>query len=285
MRSVKVALVQMRVTEDKERNLRSAADAVRRAADAGAQVVCLPEMFVCPYERRAFLAAREARGGRIWSALAQMAAESRVVLIGGSFPEAAEGRLYNTCFVFDAAGRQIARHRKVHLFDIDIAGGQRFRESDTFSPGADLTVFDTPFGRFGVEICFDIRFSELTQLMALRGAEAVFVPASFNMTTGPVHWQLLFRARALDAQLFLLGCSAARDAGSRYVAYGHSLAVSPWGTVLAELGAQPETLLATLDLDELLRTRAQIPVMGGARRTDLYELRWRRGEHLRQPRG
>ena len=109
MRSVKVALVQMRVTEDKERNLRSAADAVRRAAAAGAQVVCLPEMFVCPYEHRAFLAAREARGGRIWSALAQMAAESRVVLIGGSFPEAAEGRLYNTCFVFDAAGRQIAR--------------------------------------------------------------------------------------------------------------------------------------------------------------------------------
>lgn len=285
MRSVKAALVQMRVTEDKERNLRSAADAVRRAADAGAQVVCLPEMFICPYERHAFLAAREARGGRIWSALAQMAAESRVVLIGGSFPEAAEGRLYNTCFVFDAAGRQIARHRKVHLFDIDIAGGQRFRESDTFSPGADLTVFDTPLGRFGVVICFDIRFPELMQLMALYGAEAVFVPASFNMTTGPVHWQLLFRARALDAQIFLLGCSAARDARSRYVAYGHSLAISPWGTVLAELGAQPETLLVTLDLDEALRTRAQIPVMAGARRTDLYELRWQRGENLKKPRG
>lgn len=285
MRSVKAALVQMRVTEDKERNLRSAADAVRRAAAAGAQVVCLPEMFVCPYERHAFLAAREARGGRIWSALAQMAVESRVVLIGGSFPEAAEGRLYNTCFVFDAAGRQIARHRKVHLFDIDIAGGQRFRESDTFSPGADLTVFDTPLGRFGVVICFDIRFPELMQLMALYGAEAVFVPASFNMTTGPVHWQLLFRARALDAQIFLLGCSAARDARSRYVAYGHSLAISPWGTVLAELGAQPETLLVTLDLDEALRTRAQIPVMAGARRTDLYELRWQRGENLKKPRG
>lgn len=285
MRSVKAALVQMRVTEDKERNLRSAADAVRRAADAGAQVVCLPEMFVCPYERRAFLAAREARGGRIWSALAQMAAGSRVVLVGGSFPEAAEGRLYNTCFVFDAAGRQIARHRKVHLFDIDIAGGQRFRESDTFSPGADLTVFDTPLGRFGVVICFDIRFPELMQLMALYGAEAVFVPASFNMTTGPVHWQLLFRARALDAQIFLLGCSAARDARSRYVAYGHSLAISPWGTVLAELGAQPETLLVTLNLDEALRTRAQIPVMAGARRTDLYELRWQRGENLKKPRG
>lgn len=285
MRSVKAALVQMRVTEDKERNLRSAADAVRRAADAGAQVVCLPEMFVCPYERRAFLAAREARGGRIWSALAQMAAESRVVLVGGSFPEAAEGRLYNTCFVFDAAGRQIARHRKVHLFDIDIAGGQRFRESDTFSPGVDLTVFDTPLGRFGVVICFDIRFPELMQLMALYGAEAVFVPASFNMTTGPAHWQLLFRARALDAQIFLLGCSAARDARSRYVAYGHSLAISPWGTVLAELGAQPETLLVTLDLDEALRTRAQIPVMAGARRTDLYELRWQRGENLKKPRG
>lgn len=285
MRSVKAALVQMRVTEDKERNLRSAADAVRRAADAGAQVVCLPEMFVCPYERHAFLAAREARGGRIWSALAQMAAESRVVLVGGSFPEAAEGRLYNTCFVFDAAGRQIARHRKVHLFDIDIAGGQRFRESDTFSPGADLTVFDTPLGRFGVVICFDIRFPELMQLMALYGAEAVFVPASFNMTTGPAHWQLLFRARALDAQIFLLGCSAARDARSRYVAYGHSLAISPWGTVLAELGAQPETLLVTLNLDEALRTRAQIPVMAGARRTDLYELRWQRGENLKKPRG
>lgn len=283
MRSIKAALVQMQVTEEKERNLRAAAEAVRRAADAGAQIVCLPEMFVCPYERRAFLAAREARDGRIWSALAQMAAESRVVLIGGSFPETADGRLYNTCFVFDAAGREIARHRKVHLFDIDIAGGQRFRESDTFSPGDALTVFDTPLGRFGVEICFDIRFSELTQLMALHGAEAVFVPASFNMTTGPAHWQLLFRARALDAQLFLLGCSAARDPRSRYVSYGHSLAVSPWGAVLAELGAQAETLLVTLDLEEVERVRAQIPVMGGARRTDLYELRWRHGKHSREP--
>ena len=275
MRSIKAALVQMQVTEEKERNLRAATEAVRRAADAGAQIVCLPEMFVCPYERRAFLTAREARGGRIWSALAQMAAESRVVLIGGSFPETADGRLYNTCFVFDAAGREIARHRKVHLFDIDVRGGQRFRESETFSPGEDLTVFETPFGRVGVEICFDIRFTELTQLLALQGARMVFVPASFNMTTGPRHWQLLFRARALDAQLYLLGCAAARDARQSYVSYGHSLVTTPWGEVLAELGSASGMLLETIDLAAVDEVRAQIPVMGGARRDDLYELRWR----------
>ncbi len=154
-------------------------------------------------------------------------------------------------------------------------GGQRFRESETFSPGEDLTVFETPFGRVGVEICFDIRFTELTQLLALQGARMVFVPASFNMTTGPRHWQLLFRARALDAQLYLLGCAAARDARQSYVSYGHSLVTSPWGEVLAELGSAPGMLLETIDLAAVDEVRAQIPVMGGARRDDLYELRWR----------
>lgn len=275
MAKVRAALLQLSVTGAKEENLRRTAEAVRRAADAGAQIVCLPEMFCCPYETQAFRAHREAAGGRIWTALAQMAAESRVYLIGGSFPEAADGRLYNTCFVFDAAGQQVARHRKVHLFDIDVRGGQRFRESETFSPGEDLTVFETPFGRVGVEICFDIRFTELTQLLALQGARMVFVPASFNMTTGPRHWQLLFRARALDAQLYLLGCAAARDARQSYVSYGHSLVTTPWGEVLAELGSAPGMLLETIDLAAVDEVRAQIPVMGGARRNDLYELRWR----------
>ena len=121
LRSVKVALVQMRVTEDKERNLRSAADAVRRAADAGAQVVCLPEMFACQYENHSFIENQEEAGGKIWQTLSAIARENHVILIGGSFPESDGGRLYNSCFIFDENGQQIGRHRKVHLFDVDVA--------------------------------------------------------------------------------------------------------------------------------------------------------------------
>ena len=268
---MKLSVIQMRVGHDKEENLRHAAVLVAQAAREGADMAVLPEMFVCPYENQAFLSNGEPAGGRIWKVLSEMAERNGLYLVGGSFPEQADGRLYNSSFVFDSQGRQIARHRKVHLFDIDVEGGQYFRESDTFTAGNDITVFDTPFGRMGLCICFDLRFPELARIMALEGAKVLLIPAAFNMTTGPLHWELLFRSRAIDDQVFTVGCAPARDENGPYVSYGNSLIADPWGKILVRAGAEEEVLMTELDLTETERVRMQLPLMS-ARRTDLYQL-------------
>ena len=268
---MKLALIQFAVTGDKTNDLLRATEAIRAAAQNGADMAILPEMFCCPYENRCFRPYGEEVGGPAWQMLSQTAADTGIYVVGGSVPELEDGRVYNTSFVFDRQGRQIARHRKAHLFDIDVAGGQRFKESDTLSPGNEITTFETEFGTFGLCICFDLRFEELARCMSLRGAKAILVPAAFNMTTGPAHWELLFRQRAVDNQVFTVGVSPARDENGSYVAYGNSIAVDPWGTVLCRAGAEETTLYAELNFDRLTAVRQQLPILS-ARRTDLYHI-------------
>ena len=270
---MRTALIQMPVTADKAENLTVARDYVRRAADGGAQLAVLPEMFCCLYTNEAFRANAEPAGGPVHRAMAGLARETGLWLVAGSMPEADGERIYNTSFVFDPAGRQAAFHRKMHLFDIDVKGGQRFMESETFTAGDRVTVFDTPFGKLGLCICFDLRFPELARCMALAGARAIVTPAAFNMTTGPAHWELLFRQRAVDNQLFTLGVAPARDEQGPYVSYGNTILCSPWGEVLARAGSAPALLLADVDLDQNESIRAQLPLLS-ARRTDVYRLSW-----------
>ena len=253
---MKAALIQMKVTDDKEKNLSRAAELVNKAR--GAELILLPEMFCCPYSTASFVKNAEPEGERVTEALSRMAKASGAYLVGGSMPEYDNGKIYNTCFVFDPEGRLIAKHRKAHLFDIDVKGGQRFFESETLTKGDSVTTFETPFGRVGVCICFDIRFPDF--IMKMRGVNVLAVPAAFNMTTGPLHWELLFRARAVDGQFFTLGCAPARDEKGPYVSYGNSIAVSPWGRVLALAGEGETILLSDLDLDEIRAARSQIPV-------------------------
>ena len=267
---IKLGLCQMAVSRDKGENLRRAQAALEQAARQGAQLAMLPEMFNCPYENPCFPVYGEPAGGETWQFLSRMARELDLYLAGGSVPELEGGKVYNTCYFFSPEGEELARHRKVHLFDIDVPGGQRFKESDTLTAGDQITVVDTPLGKIGLAICFDIRFSELFRVMGAKGAQVVLVPAAFNMTTGPVHWDLAFRSRAVDNQLFVAGCSPARDTGASYVAYGHSLVCNPWGTVVAQLDEKAGVQVAQLDLDDLARYRGQIPILSG-RRTDLYE--------------
>ena len=269
---MRVALIQMPVTADQAGNIAYACEKIREAAAAGADVAVLPEMFCCPYQNDCFRPYGEPEGGPAQAALSAAAAENRIYVVGGTVPELEGDRVYNTCYVYDRQGRQIARHRKAHLFDIDVEGGQRFKESDTFTPGSEITTFETEFGTMGLCVCFDMRFEELARCMCLRGAKVIFVPAAFNMTTGPAHWELLFRQRAVDNQCFTLGVSPARDEGASYVAYGNSIAVDPWGTVLCRAGGEETTLYADLDLDRVTAVRQQLPILS-ARRTDLYEVR------------
>ncbi len=269
---LRIAQVQMSVTRNKDENIRRAARMIRQAAEQGAELAMLPEMFYCPYENAAFRPYGEAEGGPAQQALSALAGELGIWIVGGSVPELEDEKVYNTSYVYDSSGRQVARHRKMHLFDIDVEGGQRFMESDTLSPGNEVTVFDTPWGRMGLCICFDLRFEELSRLMTLQGAQIILTPAAFNMTTGPAHWELLFRQRAVDNQLFTVGTSPARDEAGSYVAWGHSIVCDPWGSVIRQCGAGEELAVTDLDLTRIAAVRRQLPILS-ARRTDVYQLR------------
>ena len=266
---MRVALIQMPVTSVKEQDLETACQKIREAKAAGADFAVLPEMFCCPYDTAQFRAYGEENGGPVQQALSALARELELYIVGGSIPELSSGRVFNTCYVYGRDGNLLAKHRKVHLFDIDVAGGQRFKESDTLTPGSQITTFETEFGTMGLCICFDFRFEELARCMCLRGARVLFVPAAFNMTTGPAHWELLFRQRAVDNQCFTVGVSPSRNENAGYVAYGNSIAVDPWGSVLCRAGTEETTLYADLDLDRVSAIRQQLPILS-ARRTDLY---------------
>lgn len=268
---MKVALLQTPVVFDKEQNVKNACARVREAALEGARLAVLPEMFCCPYSTQYFADYAEPAGGPVWQALSRCAAENRICLVAGSMPELENGRVYNTSFVFGPDGRQLARHRKMHLFDVEFDGGQHFRESDTFTPGEDVTTFDFDGITFGLCICFDFRFPELSRLMALRGAQVTIVPAAFNMTTGPAHWELSFRMRALDNQVFMIGCAPARDMESSYTAWGHSMVTDPWGFVIDQLDETEGILTVELDMTRVDTVRQQLPLLKH-RRTDLYDV-------------
>lgn len=239
--------------------------------DGAADLIMLPEMWNGPYEARLFPTFAEPACGPSRQFLSDLAKEKHVYLCGGSIAEREGDRVYNTAYVFDPEGREIAKHCKMHLFDIDVKGGQRFFESDTLSPGNGITVFSTPFCRMGLCICYDFRFPELSRLMVDAGAKVILVPAAFNMTTGPAHWELLFRSRAVDNQVYTVGVAPARDPAASYQSWGHSIVCSPWGEVLTQTDEKEGVLLASLDLDRVDRVRNELPLLK-QRRTDIYRL-------------
>lgn len=268
---MRVGACQMKTPMDKAAALAKAEDMVRKAAASGAELVVLPEMFQCPYDNSLFKEYSESPDDSITlRRLSEWASAYHIYLIGGSIPENDDGRIYNTSFAFDPEGKRIGRHRKVHLFDIDVPGKIRFMESDVLSPGEDVTVIDTAFGKIGIAICFDMRFPELMRRMALRGARLIVIPAAFNLTTGPAHWRMTARMRALDNQLFFLVVSGARDMDFSYHAYGHTMLTNPWGDVVCELDEKEGILIADVDLDSIERFRSELPIMR-SRREDVYQ--------------
>jgi len=270
---MKTAQIQMSPSSDKLRSFAEARAIIEEKVPADTDFIALPEMFCCPYRVDAFARYAEAEGGTMWQLCSELAKKRRCYLSAGSMPESDEnGQIYNTAYVFDRGGRQIAKHRKMHLFDIQIKNGQHFKESETLTAGNKITVFDTEFGRIGLCVCFDIRFPEVFRLMALEGARMVFVPASFNMTTGPAHWELSFRSQAVFNQMFIAGTAASQDDDSSYRAYGHTLMVDPWGRVTGQLDEEPGVLFSEIDLALADKIRTQLPLLEN-RRADIYELK------------
>ncbi|XP_066300213.1 omega-amidase NIT2-like [Branchiostoma lanceolatum] len=267
----KIALVQLFVTANKSENLARASKLISQAAGGGANLVALPECFNSPYGTKYFPEYAEKIPGESTNMLAKAAKDNKVFLVGGSIPEEDGGKLYNTSTVFNPEGELIAKFRKVHLFDIDVPGKIRFQESETLSPGSGLVTFDTPYCKVGLAICYDIRFPELAQIYTRRGCKLLLYPGAFNMTTGPAHWELLQRGRALDNQLYVGTISPARDEKASYVAWGHSTLVNPWGEVVAKAGHEEEIVYSDVDLSYVDEVRSSIPT-SNQRREDIYKL-------------
>lgn len=272
MAKIRTAVLQTPVSPEKQENLDRVAEVLERDFLRDVDLVTLPEMFACPYDTEVFPEYAEPEGGPSWKFMSDLAAKKKIYLSAGSMPEIdSEGHIYNTAYVFDREGKQIAKHRKVHLFDIDIEGGQAFRESATLTAGNKATVFDTEFGKMGLCICYDIRFPELARIMADQGAKVILCPGAFNLTTGPAHWELLYRTRAVDNQVYYIATSPARDMDASYVAYGHSMVVDPWGIIISEMGDKAQMRVVDIDLDRIDEVREQLPLMKH-RRKDIYEL-------------
>ncbi|XP_006868709.1 PREDICTED: omega-amidase NIT2 [Chrysochloris asiatica] len=265
----RLALIQLQVSSIKSDNLTRACSLVREAAAKGAKIVSLPECFNSPYGTKYFPEYAEKIPGESTQKLSEVAKECSIYLIGGSIPEADAGKLYNTCPVFGPDGNLLVKHRKIHLFDIDVPGKITFQESKTLSPGDSFSTFDTPYCRVGLGICYDIRFAELAQVYAQKGCQLLIYPGAFNLTTGPAHWELLQRGRAVDNQVYVATASPARDDNASYVAWGHSTVVNPWGEVLAKAGTEETIVYSDIDLKKLVEIRQQIPIFS-QKRSDLY---------------
>lgn len=271
MGKFKAALLQTHVYSNKGKNIENAVKLIEKVSKEGADIAVFPEMFCCPYDNSCFREYGEEEGGPAFVAMSNAARENGIYIVAGTMPELVGDKIYNTSYVFDRIGKKIAKHRKMHLFDIDVEGGQRFKESDTLSPGKDVTVFETEFCKIGLAVCYDIRFPELSRLMAMDGAEVIIIPGAFNMTTGPAHWELHFRARALDNQVYTIGVSPARDMEASYHSYGNSIAASPWGSVLCRMDEKEGYVIQEIDTDYVKKVRNELPLLKH-RRTDVYEL-------------
>ncbi|KXS13324.1 carbon-nitrogen hydrolase [Gonapodya prolifera JEL478] len=263
------------VGANKAENLLRARTKVLEAKDKGANVVVLPECFNSPYGVKFFPDYAEVIPGESTNALSAIAKDARVWLIGGSIPERdpSNSRLYNTCTVYNPTGTLVATHRKVHLFDIDVPGKIRFKESEVLTGGDKCTIVDTEYGKIGVAICYDIRFPELAMVAARRGAVAMIYPGAFNTVTGPLHWELLQRARAVDNQIYVACCSPARVQEPKegdYLAWGHSTVVNPSGAVVATTDEAEATVYHDIDPAEIAHWRSSIPVVS-QRRFDVYD--------------
>ncbi len=268
--SGRVAAIQMVSTHDIDANLQEARRLLKEAADQGVSVAVLPENFAVLATHQMLQCGRTEAGDQpvIRAFLAEQARTLGLWIVGGSLPlaERPDGttisdRVRACCLVFDAQGREVARYDKIHLFDamVEDAHGQ-YRESDTFEPGDQLVTVDTPAGKLGLAICYDLRFPELFRALRAEGVDWVCLPSAFTWQTGDAHWHALIRARAIENQVAVVAPGQGGQNSERRRTYGHSLICDPWGKVVSELAEGPGIVVADLDGDQLAELRKRMPV-------------------------
>ena len=269
---VRAAVAQLTSGADRDTNLAVAAELVGTAAADGAELVVLPELVGALGPGSVLRSSVEPFDGPSLAWARDVAAAHGVWLVAGSFlaeaPEDPEGRTHNTSCLLSPDGALVAAYRKIHLFDVDVPGAT-FRESSTMAPGAEVVVADAGPLRLGMSICYDLRFPEVFRIQALRGATAVTLPSAFTATTGPPHWEVLLRARAIEDQCFVLASAQVGTTEPDLAWHGHAMIVDPWGRILAEAPGpedpSPTLAAAELDLDELAAIRQRLPSLANRR--------------------
>ena len=262
-----MAAIQMVSGADLAGNLAMAAELLARAADRGVQLAVLPENFALMGRREGdALAMREVEGrGPIQDFLAEQAARHRLWLVGGTIPLVAPGearRARAACLLFDDRGRQVARYDKVHLFDVQVVGSaERYAESATIAPGDRIVVAETPLGRLGLAVCYDLRFPEQFRAMVDQGMEILALPAAFTAATGAAHWETLLRARAIENQCYLIAAAQGGRHDNGRETFGDSLLIDPWGLVLDRLAWGPGIAVAKMDRAFLQDIRQRFPAL------------------------
>lgn len=264
---MKLALIQLEISRDKQENLNRAEKLIVEASSK-ASIVALPEMFICPYNAKTFHMYAEYDGEETTMWLADLSQRLNITLIGGSVPEKDDENMYNTCYVYHC-GKRIGKHRKMHMFDVDIKGGITFKESDVLKAGDAVTVVDNGEIKIGIGICYDLRFPEMFLSMVDQGVELIVVPAAFNTITGPAHWHLTTRSRAVDNQVYFAVVSPARSTFLSYKAYGHSLICNPWGEILDEADIEEAIVYADIDQSYVKKVREELPLLQH-RKKDVY---------------
>lgn len=269
MAALRVAALQMRSGQDVERNIADFEALVRDAAGQGATYIQSPEMTGALVRDRAALRAMLLPQGSdlVEAAASKLAAELGIFLhVGSTAIARPDGKVANRAFVFGPDGGLVATYDKIHMFDVDLANGESWRESATYEPGTVTKIVDLPFGQMGLAVCYDLRFPQLFRAQALAGAQILTVPAAFTRQTGEAHWHALLRARAIENGAFVIAAAQGGLHEDGRETYGHSLIVDPWGQVLAEADHdEPAVIIADLDMDAVAQARNRIPNLKNAR--------------------
>lgn len=260
--TVRVALVQVNAGPEIMPNLEQAGIFVRQAAADGAKLICLPENVSLMVQGRDNILARvkpeESHPGVPF--FQDLARETGTWIMTGTLGcLLPDGRVANRAFVINPEGEITARYDKIHMFDVDLVGGESYRESATYRPGEQAVVADTPWGGLGLSICYDVRFAYLYRALAKAGASIITVPAAFTVPTGRAHWHVLLRARAIETGCFVLAPAQTGIHDGGRGTYGHSVIISPWGDVLADAGEAPGVIIADLDLSKVAEARRMVP--------------------------
>lgn len=262
MACLNVAVCQMKVEKDKEKNLKKAEEMIKEAVEKGAELVVLPEIFNAPYQTDLMPQYAETYPGPSTLFLKEQAVKHKIYLVGGTIPEKdSQGKIYNTSFIFNEQGELKGVYRKAHLFDVDIPGKITFKESDIFTAGNKIDVIPHPQLPFAVLICYDCRFPEWAKLASLKGAKMLVIPAAFSLKTGKDHFELLMRCRAVDNQVYVIAASPARNPKASFQVWGHSMIVNPWGEIIAKGGSEEEVIFASLDLSIIDKIREEMPLL------------------------
>ena len=271
MTEFRVACVQNTAGRDIEANVEAACELIDEAVAGGAGFIALPETvgLIEPVNERIPAATfTEAEDIGLAAFRARARRHDVTILVGSQLIRDGE-RIVNRCFLLDRDGEIRARYDKLHMFDIELANGEAYRESDAIAPGDRAVVVETRWGRLGLSICYDLRFGALYRALARAGAEFITIPAAFTATTGKAHWHTLVRARAIETGAFVIAPNQCGHHADKRYSYGHSLIVDPWGEVLADGGDAPGVIFADVDLARVAKARARIPVLANEREFEL----------------